>query len=81
MLPGIGTACRPCPLQRPLEWCGPMKSLITFLKDESGPTAVEYAVMLGLIIMTAILAISSMGQQVGTLFSNADAEMQAHGIK
>ncbi len=58
-----------------------MKSLIKFLKDESGPTAVEYAVMLGMIIMTAILAISTMGQQVGALFSNADTEMQAHGIK
>lgn len=58
-----------------------MKTLIAFLKDESGPTAVEYAVMLGLILMTAILAIGAMGQQVGVLFNTADTEMKAHGIK
>ncbi len=57
-----------------------MKHVIAFLRDDSGPTAVEYAVMLGLIIMTAILAIGAMGQQVGVLFNTADTEMQAHGI-
>ncbi len=58
-----------------------MKHFIAFLKDESGPTAVEYAVMLGMILMTAFLAIAAMGQQVGVLFNTADSEMKAHGIK
>ncbi len=51
------------------------------LHDESAATAVEYAVMLGMILMTAIIAIGAMGRQVGVLFNTADSEMQAHGIK
>lgn len=40
-----------------------MKCVLNFLKDESGPTAVEYAVMLGLIIMAAIASITLFGQK------------------
>jgi pilus assembly protein Flp/PilA len=38
-----------------------MKCLLWFLKDESGPTAVEYAVMLALIIGVCITAIGFFG--------------------
>ena len=51
-----------------------MKSLknafISFLKDESGPTAVEYAVMLALIIVVCIAAITTLGRNANETFGN-----------
>ena len=52
---------------------GPMsKRLIShvaaFLKNEDGPTAVEYAVMLALIIVVCITAISALGSNASNTF-------------
>lgn len=44
--------------------------LIKFLKDEDGPTAVEYAVMLTLIIVVCIAAIQTLGSNTRSTFSN-----------
>jgi len=41
-----------------------------FLHDESGPTAVEYAVMLALIIVVCITAITTLGNNANSTFSN-----------
>jgi len=41
-----------------------------FLDDESGPTAVEYAVMLALIIVVCITAITTLGSNANSTFSN-----------
>ncbi len=41
-----------------------------FLNDESGPTAVEYAVMLALIIVICIAAITTIGTNSSQTFSN-----------
>jgi pilus assembly protein Flp/PilA len=41
-----------------------------FLRDEDGPTAVEYAVMLALIIVVCIAAITSLGSNANNTFSN-----------
>jgi pilus assembly protein Flp/PilA len=41
-----------------------------FLTSEDGPTAVEYAVMLALIIVVCIAAISSLGSSASNTFSN-----------
>jgi pilus assembly protein Flp/PilA len=40
-----------------------------FLKREDGPTAVEYAVMLALIIVVCIAAISALGSNAQGTFS------------
>ena len=45
------------------------KSVVNFLKDESGPTAVEYAVMLALIIVVCISAITTLGTNANNTFS------------
>jgi pilus assembly protein Flp/PilA len=45
------------------------KALVNFLQDESGPTAVEYAVMLALIIVVCITAITTLGQNANTTFT------------
>lgn len=42
--------------------------VVRFLKQEDGPTAVEYAVMLALIIVVCIAAITTLGQHANTTF-------------
>ena len=44
------------------------KNLVKFVKAEDGPTAVEYAVMLALIIVVCIGAISALGGNAKTTF-------------
>ena len=41
----------------------------SFLCDESGPTAVEYAVMLALIIVVCIAAITALGSNANGTFN------------
>jgi pilus assembly protein Flp/PilA len=45
------------------------KKMVSFLKKEDGPTAVEYAVMLALIIVVCIAAISALGKNANNTFS------------
>jgi pilus assembly protein Flp/PilA len=42
---------------------------VSFLKKEDGPTAVEYAVMLALIIAVCIGAITTLGSNANSTFS------------
>jgi pilus assembly protein Flp/PilA len=46
------------------------RKLVEFLKKEDGPTAVEYAVMLALIIVVCIAAITSLGSNANRTFGN-----------
>ena len=41
-----------------------------FLRSEDGPTAVEYAVMLALIVVVCITAITALGSNANKTFSN-----------
>jgi len=43
--------------------------VVAFLKAEDGPTAVEYAVMLALIIAVCIAAITTLGQNANGTFT------------
>ena len=45
------------------------KSVVEFLKKEDGPTAVEYAVMLALIIVVCIAAVTTLGTNANNTFS------------
>jgi pilus assembly protein Flp/PilA len=47
-----------------------LKTLVRFLKKDDGPTAVEYAVMLALIIVVCIAAITSLGSNANQTFGN-----------
>ncbi len=47
-----------------------VRSLWKFVKSEDGPTAVEYAVMLALIIVVCIAAIAVIGQRANSVFQN-----------
>jgi len=44
--------------------------IVSFLKSEDGPTAVEYAVMLALIVVVCITAITTLGSNANATFSN-----------
>jgi len=46
------------------------KKVVAFLKKEDGPTAVEYAVMLALIIVVCIAAITTLGSNANETFGN-----------
>jgi pilus assembly protein Flp/PilA len=45
-------------------------SVVHFLRAEDGPTAVEYAVMLALIVVVCIAAITTLGKNANSTFSN-----------
>ncbi len=45
------------------------KSVVSFLKADDGPTAVEYAVMLALIVVVCIAAITTLGSNANSTFS------------
>ena len=45
------------------------KSLVKFVKAEDGPTAVEYAVMLALIIVVCIGTITALGNNANATFT------------
>lgn len=47
-----------------------MSQVRNFLQAEDGPTAVEYAVMLALIVVVCITAITTLGQNANAVFSN-----------
>ena len=44
-------------------------AVVNFLKREDGPTAVEYAVMLALIIVVCIAAITTLGNNAKSTFT------------
>ncbi|HKB42416.1 MAG TPA: Flp family type IVb pilin [Gemmataceae bacterium] len=52
------------------KWVAKVKN---FLSAEDGPTAVEYAVMLALIIVVCIAAITTLGTNANTTFGTVGA--------
>jgi pilus assembly protein Flp/PilA len=56
-----------------------VKALVNFLKDESGPTAVEYAVMLALIIVVCIAAITALGSNANNTFTKVGTAVGGTG--
>jgi pilus assembly protein Flp/PilA len=45
------------------------------MKQEDGPTAVEYAVMLALIIVVCVAAVSFIGSQANATFNQVGAQL------
>jgi pilus assembly protein Flp/PilA len=48
---------------------------VDFVKREDGPTAVEYAVMLALIIVVCLAAITTLGQNANTTFTTVGTKI------
>ena len=54
-------------------------AVVNFLKNEDGPTAVEYAVMLALIIVVCIGAITTLGTNASNTFSYVAGQVAPTG--
>ena len=52
-----------------------VKSVKRFLVSEDGPTAVEYAVMLALIIVVCLTAIQAVGTNASTTFTGVSTQL------
>ncbi len=52
------------------------QKVVSFLRREDGPTAVEYAVMLALIIVVCLTAIGTLGQQSNNTFSTTSGKLK-----
>ena len=56
-----------------------MKNIVSkvqrFLKSEDGPTAVEYAIMLALIVIVCLAAIQSVGTTASSRFSDISVQL------
>ncbi len=53
-------------------------SIVNFLKEEDGPTAVEYAVMLALIVVVCLAAVGTIGTEANTKFEAVGAAIAAN---
>ena len=47
-----------------------VRNAVAFLKKEDGPTAVEYAVMLALILVAIFAAIANIGSETSQMYNN-----------
>ena len=52
-----------------------MHTIHSFLKDESGATAIEYGLIAALVSVAAIAALSSMGNQLSNMFNTVSGEL------
>jgi pilus assembly protein Flp/PilA len=52
------------------------RRIVEFMKAEDGPTAVEYAVMLALIIVVCITAITTLGTNANSTFSSVGSSIK-----
>ena len=55
------------------------EAVVNFVKREDGPTAVEYAVMLALIIVVCIAAITALGTNANNTFSYVSTQVGGTG--
>ena len=53
------------------------RKVASFLRREDGPTAVEYAVMLALIVVVCLTAIGTLGQQSNNTFSSTSGKLKS----
>ena len=51
--------------------------LLQFLKDEDGPTVVEYAIMLSLIVAVCLVAIQAVGTNTSEMYDDIAADMNS----
>ena len=50
------------------------------LKEEEAATAVEYAVLLGLIVVAVILSIGAVGSETGGMWGGIDSQTESAGL-
>lgn len=55
-----------------------MRKIRAFLRDESGPTAVEYAVLVGMIFLACITGIMLVGQTTADSYDRSNTELESN---
>ncbi|MBL9094676.1 MAG: Flp family type IVb pilin [Planctomycetaceae bacterium] len=55
-------------------------ALQNFLREEGGTTAVEYAVMLAMVLLVMIGTIATFGSQTGGLWGNTNTRLSEAGF-
>ena len=61
-------------------WTRPIRALASFLRREDGPTAVEYAVLLGLLVGACVASISALGPAAGDTFRSSTSTVGTYGV-
>jgi len=56
---------------------GFIRELVGFLRNEEGPTSVEYAVMLSLIVGVCLVSMTSLGSKTSGVFTNVATKVAA----
>jgi pilus assembly protein Flp/PilA len=72
---GFCLSTAPKHLEKENEMRGFVQKVRQFLVSEDGPTAVEYAVMLALIVIVALTAIQTVGTRTSTTFNNIASKL------
>jgi len=54
-----------------------VRNFMTLLRDSRGATAIEYGLIAALIAVAAITAMTALGNQLSTTFSNVSNNMKA----
>ena len=57
-----------------------MKAIRKFLAGEEATSAVEYAVMLGLILVSCLATLQALGDASNGMWGKNNTELQAHGF-
>jgi pilus assembly protein Flp/PilA len=52
-----------------------MKTLINFVKDESGATAIEYGLIAALVAVGLIAALTALGDSLSAIFMRVSSEL------
>jgi pilus assembly protein Flp/PilA len=55
------------------------RHVVNFIKREDGPTAVEYAVMLALIVVVCLVAITALGTNANKTFTTVSNSIAGTG--
>ena len=54
-----------------------MKTLINFVKDESGATAIEYGLIAALVAVGLIAALTALGESLSAIFRTVSSELDS----
>jgi pilus assembly protein Flp/PilA len=59
-----------------------MRNLVSrFVKNDEGAALVEYGLLVGLIAVVCITAVTLLGNQINTVFTDITTDLTAAGIK
>lgn len=57
-----------------------MRRCLNFLRDQDGATAVEYAVLLALILLAIITSVQAVGSQSGGMWGSTKSSLDSVGF-